>query len=174
MKVQKFGGTSVGTAQRMKEVVKLVTANECSIVVLSAMSGTTNALLEISDYFAKGNKESAAALIGKLHLRYKGQVDMLYSTPQMKEQTLQFLHEHIFAKLLEYTKGDFTPQMERLSLFPLMSCHKEGISMQKHIRSQYMVLSSGRSCEAGLLIASGTLPRIMWLTRISGSAIVSP
>ena len=113
MKVQKFGGTSVGTAQRMKEVVKLVTANECSLVVLSAMSGTTNALLEISDYFAKGNKESAAALIGKLHLRYKAQVDMLYSTPQMKEQTLQFLQDHIFAKLLEYTKGDFTPQMEK-------------------------------------------------------------
>ena len=69
MKIQKFGGTSVGTAQRMKEVVKLFTANKSSLVVLSAMSGTTNTLLEISDYFAKGNKESAAALVGKLHLR---------------------------------------------------------------------------------------------------------
>ena len=50
MKVLKFGGTSVGTPQRMKDVVKLITDGERKIVVLSAMSGTTNALIEISDY----------------------------------------------------------------------------------------------------------------------------
>ena len=50
MKVLKFGGTSVGSAQRMKEVAKLITDGEQKIVVLSAMSGTTNTLVEISDY----------------------------------------------------------------------------------------------------------------------------
>ena len=49
MKVLKFGGTSVGTSQRMKDVVKLITDGEQKIVVLSAMSGTTNSLVEISD-----------------------------------------------------------------------------------------------------------------------------
>ena len=49
MKVLKFGGTSVGSAQRMKEVAKLITDGERKIVVLSAMSGTTNTLVEISD-----------------------------------------------------------------------------------------------------------------------------
>ena len=51
MKVMKFGGTSVGTPQRMKEVTALVTkSGEPVFVVLSAMSGTTNSLVEISDY----------------------------------------------------------------------------------------------------------------------------
>ena len=54
MKVLKFGGTSVGTPQRMKDVVKLITDGEQKIVVLSAMSGTTNSLVEISDYLYKG------------------------------------------------------------------------------------------------------------------------
>ena len=52
MKVLKFGGTSVGSAQRMKDVAKLITG-ERNIVVLSAMSGTTNSLVEISDYLYK-------------------------------------------------------------------------------------------------------------------------
>ena len=55
MKVLKFGGTSVGSAQRMKEVAKLITDGERKIVVLSAMSGTTNTLVEISDYLYKKN-----------------------------------------------------------------------------------------------------------------------
>ena len=55
MKVLKFGGTSVGSAQRMKEVAKLITDGEQKIVVLSAMSGTTNTLVEISDYLYKKN-----------------------------------------------------------------------------------------------------------------------
>ena len=51
MKVLKFGGTSVGSPQRMKEVANLITSDgEQKIVVLSAMSGTTNSLVEISDY----------------------------------------------------------------------------------------------------------------------------
>ena len=53
MKVLKFGGTSVGSAQRMKDVAKLITDGEQKIVVLSAMSGTTNTLVEISDYLYK-------------------------------------------------------------------------------------------------------------------------
>ncbi len=53
MKVLKFGGTSVGSAQRMKEVAKLITDGEQKIVVLSAMSGTTNTLVEINSPCAR-------------------------------------------------------------------------------------------------------------------------
>ena len=53
MKVLKFGGTSVGSAQRMKDVAKIICDGEQKIVVLSAMSGTTNTLVEISDYLTK-------------------------------------------------------------------------------------------------------------------------
>ena len=71
MKVLKFGGTSVGSAQRMKEVAKLITDGERKIVVLSAMSGTTNTLVEISDYLYKKNPEGANEIINKLEAKYK-------------------------------------------------------------------------------------------------------
>ena len=71
MKVLKFGGTSVGSAQRMKEVAKLITDGEKKIVVLSAMSGTTNTLVEISDYLYKKNPEGANEIINKLESKYK-------------------------------------------------------------------------------------------------------
>ena len=60
MKVYKFGGTSVGTPDRMKHVAELITTdNEKKIIVLSAVSGTTNALVEIGDLFQLGNVDGA-------------------------------------------------------------------------------------------------------------------
>ncbi|MCH5178927.1 MAG: aspartate kinase [Prevotellaceae bacterium] len=112
MKIQKFGGTSVGSPQRMKDVVNLVRKNERSLVVLSAMSGTTNSLLEIADYYAKGNKDSASVMIAKLHAKYNQHIDELYSTSEAKDKTRQFL-DGIFTKLLSYSKSAFTPQMQK-------------------------------------------------------------
>ena len=86
MKVLKFGGTSVGSAQRMKEVAKLITDGERKIVVLSAMSGTTNTLVEISDYLYKKNPEGANEIINKLEAKYKQHVDELYATEEYKER----------------------------------------------------------------------------------------
>ena len=65
MKVLKFGGTSVGSAARMKEVARLICDGNQKIVVLSAMSGTTNSLVEISDYFYKSNTTGATIVTGK-------------------------------------------------------------------------------------------------------------
>ncbi len=112
MKVMKFGGTSVGTPQRMKEVARLVQKNDQSIVVLSAMSGTTNTLLEIADYYAKGNKDSAAAMICRLRTKYMEHVRELYSTEEVKAKTSDFL-EDIFAQLMNYGKDPYTPQVEK-------------------------------------------------------------
>ena len=91
MKVLKFGGTSVGSAQRMKEVAKLITDGEQKIVVLSAMSGTTNTLVEISDYLYKKNPEGANEIINKLEAKYKQHVDELYSTDEYKQKTQEFI-----------------------------------------------------------------------------------
>ena len=66
MKVMKFGGTSVGSAQRIKDVAKLVTERGKNIIVLSAMSGTTNTLVEISDYLYKKNVDGAKETINGL------------------------------------------------------------------------------------------------------------
>ena len=59
MKVLKFGGTSVGSAERMKSVARIVCDGERKIVVLSAMAGTTNTLVEICDYLYKKNADGA-------------------------------------------------------------------------------------------------------------------
>ena len=76
MKVMKFGGTSVGTPDRMKEVTKLVTkSGEPVFVVLSAMSGTTNSLVEIADYLYKKNPEGANEVINQLERKYMKHVD---------------------------------------------------------------------------------------------------
>ena len=85
MKVLKFGGTSVGSAQRMKDVAKLITG-ERNIVVLSAMSGTTNSLVEISDYLYKKNPDGANEVINKLAQKYYGHIEELYSTDEYKHR----------------------------------------------------------------------------------------
>lgn len=113
MKVLKFGGTSVGTPGRMKDVVKLINDGEKKIVVLSAMSGTTNSLLEICDYLYKKNPEGAFEVINKLEKKYKKHVDELYSTDEYKSLTLGFLKEE-FDYLRSFTKGIFTMFEEKI------------------------------------------------------------
>lgn len=81
MKVLKFGGTSVGSAQRMKDVAKLITDGEQKIVVLSAMSGTTNTLVEISDYLYKKNPEGANEVVNKLEANINS-ILMNFSLPK--------------------------------------------------------------------------------------------
>ena len=113
MKVMKFGGTSVGTPTRMKEVSRLVTApKEPVFVVLSAMSGTTNALVEISDYLYKKNPEGANEIINKLEEKYLKHVDELYSTEEWKEKTRGFLADE-FRYLRSFTKELFTSFEEK-------------------------------------------------------------
>ncbi len=70
MKVLKFGGTSVGSAQRIKNVAKLICGRGKNIVVLSAMSGTTNTLVEISEYLKCGNIDGAKETLNGLQLKY--------------------------------------------------------------------------------------------------------
>ena len=67
MKVMKFGGTSVGKPERMHHIAGLVSnETEPVIVVLSALSGTTNALVEIGDAIARGDRNGAKQSIDKL------------------------------------------------------------------------------------------------------------
>ena len=115
MKVLKFGGTSVGSAQRMKEVAKLITDGEQKIVVLSAMSGTTNTLVEISDYLYKKNPEGANEIINKLESKYKQHVDELFATQEYKQKGLEVIKSH-FDYIRSYTKDLFTLFEEKVVL----------------------------------------------------------
>ena len=113
MKVMKFGGTSVGTPSRMKEVTTLVTkSGEPVFVVLSAMSGTTNSLVEISDYLYKKNPEGANEVINQLERKYMKHIDELYSTDAMKEQTRDFIVSEM-NYLRSFTKELFTSFEEK-------------------------------------------------------------
>ena len=113
MKVMKFGGTSVGTPSRMKDVTKLVTkSGEPVFVVLSAMSGTTNSLVEISDYLYKKNPDGANEVINQLERKYMKHVDELYSTDEMKAQTREFLQQEM-SYLRSFTKELFTSFEEK-------------------------------------------------------------
>ena len=113
MKVMKFGGTSVGTPSRMKEVTTLVTkSGEPVFVVLSAMSGTTNSLVEISDYLYKKNPEGANEVINQLERKYMKHIDELYSTDAMKEHTRDFIVSEM-NYLRSFTKELFTSFEEK-------------------------------------------------------------
>ncbi len=91
----KFGGTSVGKPERMHEVATLITKDEESkIVVLSALSGTTNALVAISNALSQGDRDSAKSQITALEVHYKKFYSDLLSTPAAIEQAAAITQEH--------------------------------------------------------------------------------
>ena len=106
MKVLKFGGTSVGSPENMRAVMDLVTDGEQKIVVLSAMSGTTNSLVEISSYLKKKNKDTARIFIGKLEENYKKVIAELFTSEENKQKGLLVI-KHAFETIKSFTSGTF-------------------------------------------------------------------
>jgi aspartate kinase len=95
MKVMKFGGTSVGKPERMYQVAELITKDaESKIVVLSALSGTTNALVAISESLAQGNKEEAKQKIDALETHYRNFVVELVNTQAARTKANAIVSEH--------------------------------------------------------------------------------
>ena len=142
MKVMKFGGTSVGSPERMKGVASLITkSGEPTFVVLSAMSGTTNTLVEISDYLYKKNPEGANEVINNLEKKYMQHVEELYSTDEYKEKTRDFLHGE-FDYLRTFTKDLFT------------SFEEKSIVAQGEIISTNMVVNYLQECGVKAVLLS--------------------
>ncbi len=115
MKVVKFGGTSVGSAERMFSVAKLIKSSEPRIVVLSAVSGTTNSLVEISASFYKGDKDGANKLIDALHNKYKVLIKDLLKTADGLKKGNELIDEH-FEYIRSFTKDLFTIHEEKAIL----------------------------------------------------------
>lgn len=122
MNVMKFGGTSVGSAERIKEVAKLVTERGKNIIVLSAMSGTTNTLVEISDYLYKKNVDGAKEIVNQLETKYYGVIDELFSTDAAKEEARKEI-KAVFNYIRSLSKDIFTlfEEKEILAQGELMS-----------------------------------------------------
>lgn len=115
MKVLKFGGTSVGSAQRIKDVARLVCKGECNIIVLSAMAGTTNTLVEVGDYLYKRNSEGARETIGALERKYWDVIDELYSSQEYKAAAREAVKE-CFDRVRSCMKDLFTLYEEKIVL----------------------------------------------------------
>lgn len=112
MKILKFGGTSVGSPQRMKDVCQLITDGDRKIVVLSAMSGTTNSLVEIADYINKRNPEAANNVINKLRNVYLQHIEELY----VKEENLLATRElllGLFKHLHQLMTEEYSLKLEK-------------------------------------------------------------
>ncbi|HMH20993.1 MAG TPA: hypothetical protein VK563_04420, partial [Puia sp.] len=95
MKIMKFGGTSVGKPERMYQVSQLITRDaEQKIVVLSALSGTTNALVEIGNSIATGQRDQAKQQIDKLEAHYQGFIKDLVKEEKTLAKAAAIVAEH--------------------------------------------------------------------------------
>ena len=115
MKVMKFGGTSVGSAARMQAVARLISPSGCKLVVLSAMSGTTNTLEEIVAYLYNRNADGALDTIARLESKYEKTIRELYSTDEARNQCSTHVRT-IFEGLRTLTRELFGPVQEKLVL----------------------------------------------------------
>ena len=108
----KFGGTSVGSAPRMKGVVSLIADGETKVVVLSAMSGTTNSLIEFTNYLRNGNPTGAVEHITNLQSKYKQTIKELYSNEEYAAKANEKVNE-IFNHLRSFASQPLTSDNEK-------------------------------------------------------------
>ena len=113
MKILKFGGTSVGSPERMKKVAELICRENRPFVVLSAMSGTTNTLLEVAGYLHNRNQEGAIDTLTSLESKYERVVSRLYGTDAAGDEALQYVKE-VFDYLKTFSKKLFTATQEKI------------------------------------------------------------
>lgn len=139
MKIMKFGGTSVGKPERMFQVRDLITRdNEPKIVVLSALSGTTNTLVAIGDAMSTGDKTKAKEIIDQLHAHYKNFINELLADDVAKAKAEKLINEH-FDFLNIITKISFNDALNKdilaqgeLMSTKLFSCYLEQLG-EKHV-----------------------------------------
>jgi aspartate kinase len=115
MKVLKFGGTSVGSPERMKKLLDIIDASERQIVVLSAVSGTTNSLIEIGQAYQAEDKTKAASLIATLKDKYEVFIKELFTKPEFLAQGKEVIDYH-FSLLSGVANDLFTSIEEKIIL----------------------------------------------------------
>ena len=112
MLVMKFGGTSVGDAQRIRDVIEIVRGRlaRCPVVVVSAQSGVTNELIALAEAAAR-TETSAAAL--------RARFDRLLAELALPADLVEDELEELDALLRGVTLvGDLTPRsLDRMMSF---------------------------------------------------------
>lgn len=113
MKVLKFGGTSVGSPERIKNVAELICKSAGrNLTVLSAMSGTTNSLLQIDSFLKKGDKPTALSLIGSLKKKYDEVIEELYSSEESKDAAKEII-DGFFADIINLAEEEYNLRTEK-------------------------------------------------------------
>ncbi len=115
MKVLKFGGTSVGSPERMKKLLDIIDPAQRQIVVLSAVWGTTNSLVEIAQAYLAGDKNKAAGLISILKDKYEAFIKELFAKREYLEQGKEVIDYH-FSLLSNLANDQFTAVEEKIIL----------------------------------------------------------
>ncbi|EHQ29271.1 aspartate kinase [Mucilaginibacter paludis] len=115
MKVLKFGGTSVGSPERMKKLLDIINPAERQIVVLSAVSGTTNNLVEIGQAYLAGEKVKASALIANLKTKYEKFIQELFAKPEYLDAGKEVIDYH-FGLLSNLANEEFTTIEDKIIL----------------------------------------------------------
>ncbi|NOU46821.1 MAG: aspartate kinase [Bacteroidales bacterium] len=115
MKIMKFGGTSVGSVERLHTLAELINDGSPKLIVLSAMSGTTNALVDISEALYHGDNEKAGKLILDLEKWYIQVVSDLYAGKSALLYGLELVRTH-FDFLKSFTMDMFTVNEEKAVL----------------------------------------------------------
>ncbi|MFB6319516.1 aspartate kinase [Saccharicrinis sp. FJH54] len=136
MKVLKFGGTSVGSAERIKNVADLIDTGDRKIVVLSAMSGTTNTLVEICKHYFKKDIQGAKAVIDGLEAKYRDVVNELLSSDAYNEKGHALIKDK-FNFLRAFADSDFSEKEEKI-------IHAQGELISTELMHYYL-LETGRS-----------------------------
>lgn len=160
MKVMKFGGTSVGKPDRMRQVSELITrTDEPVIVVLSALSGTTNALVSIGEALASGAKDTAKQHIDQLHDHYKDFVQQLVQSPDKLRKAEAIVAEHFeFLEIIlrisfsEALNKDILAQGELLST-KLFSVYLEEKGIQHALLPalEFMLIDANDEPQIGII-----------------------
>ena len=115
MKILKFGGTSVGSAERIKGLLEIVNPSERQIVVLSAVAGTTNALVEIGKAYLAGKKDDAKQLIETHKNKYESLIKELFSTENGYKNGKELIDYH-FNLISSLSNDLFTAVEEKVIL----------------------------------------------------------
>jgi len=115
MKVLKFGGTSVGSPERIQNLAQLVQCDEPVIIVLSAMAGTTNALVEITELLYRKEMEKASEQISKLEEQYRKRIEELFTTEDFRSKGNELITSH-FNYIKNFVNRSFTALQEKAIL----------------------------------------------------------
>lgn len=179
MKILKFGGTSVGSADRMRHVARLILDSGRNVVVLSAMAGTTNTLVEISDYLYKKNIPGAQETLNGLRQKYADVIAELYSGHEARLRAASAI-ERIFNFIARFMDGEFTASEEKevlacgeLMSTALMQTYLEELGVKSVLLPALEYMRTAQGGEPDMKYISTRLRRLidlepdaqLWLTQ---------